>query len=271
MIQVIVFEEICTVPFGLLGRLLEKVLHIGTHGFALHRFTAGKPEVTAEMVSGAEPLFDQRQLPRGIQTAAETAFHIIPVLVFAVAGFQLRAKRIGRSHHAVFSGRRRAVNGQIVGTDHLGREQLGQQRHPSLPEMEGERLFCMGSTVKAQIFPEGCPYCLCQFLAAQCAGAGKRRRQTFFPRRQHRRLLSEHSFPAGGLKRVYQLVFRHPLLSGKLVFRGKKGSGMRLPQSRQRGALRQLFFVDGIFQCQPCQIVIHGLMSVTRPRGKQLF
>ena len=108
-----VFEEICTVPFGLFGRLIEKVLHIGTHGFALHRFTAGKPEVTAEMVSGAEPLFNQRQLPRGIQTAAETAFHIIPVLVFAVAGFQLRAKRIGRPHHAVFSGRRRAVNGQI--------------------------------------------------------------------------------------------------------------------------------------------------------------
>ena len=137
--------------------------------------------------------------------------------------------------------------------------------------MEGERLFCMGSTVKAQIFPEGCPYCLGQFLTAQRAGTGKRRRQTFFPRRQHRRLLSEHSFPAGGLKRVYQLVFRHPFLSGKLVFRGKKGSRMHLPQSRQRGALRQLFFVDGIFQCQPCQIVIHSLMSVTRPRGKQLF
>ena len=167
LIQVIVFEEICTVPFGLFGRLIEKVLHIGTHGFALHRFTAGKPEVTAEMVSGAEPLFNQRQLPRGIQTAAETAFHIIPVLVFAVAGFQLRAKRIGRPHHAVFSGCRRAVNGQIVGADHFGREQLGQQRHPSLPEMEGERLFCMGSAVKAQIFPEGCPYCLCQFLTAQ--------------------------------------------------------------------------------------------------------
>lgn len=33
--------------------------------------------------------------------------------------------------------------------------------------MEGERLFCMGSAVKAQIFPEGCPYCLCQFLTAQ--------------------------------------------------------------------------------------------------------
>ena len=33
----------------------------------------------------------------------------------------------------------------------------------------------------------------------------------------------------------------------------------------------ELFFIDGIFQCQPCQIVIHGLMSVTRPRGKQLF
>ena len=56
------------------------------------------------MVSGAEPLFNQRQLPQGIQTAAETAFHIIPVLVFAVAGFQLRAKRIGRPHHAVFAG-----------------------------------------------------------------------------------------------------------------------------------------------------------------------
>ncbi|MFR4414150.1 MAG: hypothetical protein ACLT4C_02085 [Butyricicoccus sp.] len=25
----------------------------------------------------------------------------------------------------------------------------------------------MGSTVKAQIFPEGCPYCHCQFLTAQ--------------------------------------------------------------------------------------------------------
>ena len=92
---------------------------------------------------------------------------MIPVLVFAVAGFQLRAKRIGRPHHAVFSGRRRAVNGQIVGADHFGREQLGQQRHPSLSEMEGERLFCMSSAVKAQIFPEGCPYCLCQFLTAQ--------------------------------------------------------------------------------------------------------
>lgn len=33
--------------------------------------------------------------------------------------------------------------------------------------MEGERLFCMGSIVKAQIFPEGCPYCHCQFLTAQ--------------------------------------------------------------------------------------------------------
>lgn len=94
LIQIIVFEEICTVPFGLFGRLIEKVLHIGTHGFALHYFTAGKPEVTAEMVSGAKPLFNQRQLSRGIQTAAETAFHIIPVLVFAVAGFQLRAKRL---------------------------------------------------------------------------------------------------------------------------------------------------------------------------------
>ena len=59
-------QEICTVSFGLFGRLIEKVLHIGTHGFALHRFTAGKPEVTAEMVSGAEPLFNQRQLSRGI-------------------------------------------------------------------------------------------------------------------------------------------------------------------------------------------------------------
>lgn len=152
LIQVIVFEEICTVPFGLFGRLIEKVLHIGTHGFALHRFTAGKPEVTAEMVSGAEPLFNQRQLSRGIQTAAETAFHIIPVLVFAVAGFQLRAKRIGRPHHAVFSGRRRAVNGQIVGADHFGREQLGQQRYPSLPEMEGERLFAWAVPSKRRYF-----------------------------------------------------------------------------------------------------------------------
>lgn len=25
--------------------------------------------------------------------------------------------------------------------------------------MEGEQLFCMGSAVKAQIFPEGCQYC----------------------------------------------------------------------------------------------------------------
>ena len=88
------------------------------------------------MVSGAEPLFNQRQLSRGIQTAAETAFHVIPILIFAVAGFQLRA-RIGRPHHSVFAGRRRAVNGQIVGADHFGREQLGQQRHPSPPKWRG--------------------------------------------------------------------------------------------------------------------------------------
>ena len=209
------------------------------------------------MVSGAEPLFNQRQLPRGIQTAAETAFHIIPVLVFAVAGFQLRAKRIGRPHHAVFAGSRRAVNGQIVSADHLGREQLGQQRHPSLSEMEGERLFCMGSAVKAQIFPEGCPYCSVSSspfsVPGQASAADrlspKASEQAAFVRAQLSSGRTEVRTPVG---------FSPSIPVGKAGIPRQKGSGMRLPQSRQRGALRQLFFVDGIFQCQPCQIVIHG-------------
>ena len=44
---------------------------------------------------------------------------------------------------------------------------------------------------------------------------------------------------------------------------------MRLPQFFQRGALRKLFFVDGIFQRQPCQIVIHSLPGIACPGSKQ--
>lgn len=271
LIQVIVFEEIRAVPRGLLCRLIEKVLHIGTHGFAGRRLAPGKPEMAAEMVAGAGLLLDERELFWGIQTAAEAAFHIIPVFVLLFIGAQLCAQGVGRANHAVSACRRRAVNGQIVGADHLGREQTGQQRNPPFPEMQRERLFCMGIAVKVQVFPKGLADRVRKFLAAQRAGAGKRCRQAFFPRGQHGRLLSQNGFPARGLDGVHKLVFRHPFLPGKPVFRGEKSRGMRAPQSIQRRTLGQLFFVYGVFEREPRQIVVHGLTGVADPRGEQLF
>ena len=271
MIEVIVFEEIRAVPLGLLCRLLGKTLNVGAHRFTGRRLAPGKPEMAAEMVAGAGLLLDERELPRGIQTAAEAAFHIVPVLVLLFIGAQLCAQGVGRANHAVSACRRRAVNGQIVGADHLGREQTGQQRNPPFPKMQRERLFCMGIAVKAQVFPKGLADRVRKFLAAQRAGAGKRRRQAFFPRGQHGRLLSQNGFPPRGLDGVHKLVFRHPFLPGKPVFRGEKSRGMRAPQSIQCGTLGQLFSVYGVFEREPRQIVVHGLTGVAGPRGEQLL
>ena len=151
-------------------------------------------------------------------------------------------------------------------------KQLGQQRHPSLSEMESERLFCMSSAVKAQIFPEGCPYCLRQFLTAQSAGAGKRRRQTFFPRRQNRRLLFEHSFPAGGLEARIPAGFSPSTPVGKAgIPRQKRQRHAPAAAPSSAGRSGSSFSVDGIFQREPCQIVIHGLMSVTAHEANSFF
>ena len=104
------------------------------------------------MVSGAEPLFNQRQLPQGYRLRPKQLPHN--------PGPRFRGRRIPAAREAHWTpapcpfspGRRRAVNGQIVGADHFGREQLGQQRHPSLPEMEGERLFAWAVPSKRRYF-----------------------------------------------------------------------------------------------------------------------
>ena len=90
--------------------------------------------------------------PRGIRTAAETAFHVIPILIFPVAGFQLRAQRVGRPRHSVSPAAAGQSMARIIGADHFGREQLGQQRYPSLPEMEGERVFAWAVPSKRRYF-----------------------------------------------------------------------------------------------------------------------
>ena len=140
------------------------------------------------------------------------------------------AQGIGRPHHAVFSHRRRSADGQIVGADHLRGEQLRQQWSPPLSEMEGKGRFGVGGAVKAEIFLEGGPDRRRYLIPAHNAGTGKSLRQSLFPRGQHRQSLPKHGFPSGGLYGVHQLVFLHPLLPGKLIFRFKKRGSMGLPQ-----------------------------------------
>ena len=221
--------------------------------------------MAAEMVAGAGLLLDERELFWGIQTAAETAFHIIPVFVLRLIERSCARRALdARTMPFPPAAAERSMARSSVRTISVVNRRVSSGTHRS-PKCR-ERLFCMGIAVKVQVFPKGLADRVRKFLADQRAGAGKRRRQAFFPRRQHRRLLSQNGFPPRGLDGVHKLVFRHPFLPGKPVFRGeKKGRGMRAPQSIQCGTRRQLFFSQTAFsEREPRQIVVHG------PDGRRL-
>ena len=123
------------VALGLLGGLLEKALRVGAHGLARHALAAGEPEMAAEVIAGAAALLDARERLRGIEAAAEAALDVVVILRLAKLG----AQRVGRAHHPVLAGDRRAADGQLVGADDLDRQELGEQRRPAVAEMKAER------------------------------------------------------------------------------------------------------------------------------------
>ena len=86
LIEVAVFDVSGPVSLGLLLCLLKKPLGIGADRFVGRRLPTGEPEVAAQMVSGAVPLLHQCQFFGSVQTAAEAAFHIVPILGFPLIG-----------------------------------------------------------------------------------------------------------------------------------------------------------------------------------------
>ena len=198
--------------------------------------------MAAEMVAGAGLLLDERELPRGIQTAAETAFHIIPVFVLLFIGAQLCAQGVGRANHAVSACRRRAVNGQIVGADHLGREQTGQQRNPPFPEMQRERLFAWASPSKCRYFRKASQIASASSSPLSVPGQASAADRPFSHGASTGGFCPRTDFHRADWTAYTSWFFRHPFLPGKPVFRGEKSRGMRAPQSIQCGTPGQLFF-----------------------------
>ena len=86
LIEVAVFDVSGPVSLDLLLCLLKKPLGIGADRFVGRRLPTGEPEVAAQMVSGAVPLLHQCQFFGSVQTAAEAAFHIVPILGFPLIG-----------------------------------------------------------------------------------------------------------------------------------------------------------------------------------------
>ena len=95
--------------------------------------------MAAEVIAGAAALLDARERLRGIEAAAEAALDVVVILRFALVRAKLGAQRVGRAHHAVLAGDRRAADGQLVGADDLDRQELGEQRRPAVAEMKAER------------------------------------------------------------------------------------------------------------------------------------
>ena len=150
---------------------------------------------------------------------------------------------------------------------------LGQQRHPLVPRNAERTAFLHGHrAVKVQVFPKGLrgsasasssPLSVPgQASAADRPFSHGVSTGGFWPRTD---------FHRADWTRVDKLVFRHPFLPGKPVFRGEKSRGMRAPQPIQCGTPGQLFFVYSVFEREPRQIVVHGLTGVAGPRGEQLL
>ena len=222
------------------------------------------------MVSRAELLLNARERLGGVDAAAEAALDVVAILRLVLVGAQARAQRVRDFDHAVFSRHSGAADGQIVRADDLGRQELCEQRRPFVAEVKVKGLFLVHRAVELQIFLEGCAHGGLQLRRAQRAGAGKRRGKPLFPRGKQRRLLRKHRFPPRRLERVDKLIFLHPLLARKLIFRGEEFLCMAAAQLGEHGTHRQLLLIGCVFKCQPRKLVKNALARVTRPGGKKL-
>ena len=221
------------------------------------------------MVSRAELLLDARERLGGVDAAAEAALDVVAILRLVLVGVQARAQRVRDFDHAVFSRHSGAADGQIVRADDLGRQELCEQRRPFVAEVKVKGLFLVHRAVELQVFLEGCAHGGLQLRCAQRAGAGKRRGKPLFPRGKQRRLLRKHRFPPRRLERVDELVFLHPLLTRKLIFRGEEFLCMAAAQLGEHGTHRQLLLIGRVFKCQPRKLVKNALARVARPSGKK--
>ena len=225
--------------------------------------------MAAEVIAGAAALLDARERLRGIEAAAEAALDVVVILRFALVRAKLGAQRVGRAHHAVLAGDRRAADGQLVGADDLDRQELGEQRRPLIAEVKTEQRFFMGRAVKLQVFLKRRADGGLQIVRVERARAGEGLGESLFPRGEQRRLLPKDRSPAGGLERIDELVLVHPLLSRELIFRGKKFCGVGAAQLREHGADGKLLFIDGVFQREPREVVERGAPCVVRPKGEE--
>ena len=254
---------------GLLRRLLIQLLAVAAGRHIRRRVPPGKPQPAPQVVPGAPLLLDGAQLLWGIHAPPEAPLDIRPVRLRPLVGAQHGPQRVRRPDKPRLSGMGRPADSQIVGAHQLCWRYLGHKCDPP-PVVEVQPQLRLGPhpSVKAQILPEARPNVLLQLLwadvpAAQCPV------QSLVPGRHQPCGLPQHAFPPGRLHRVYQLIPRHPLLPGGLVFHGEELPGMGLPQLLQCGPLGQLLFIRRIFQGQPRQIVHHRLPHIPQPRVKQ--
>ena len=168
--------------------------------------------MTAEMAAAAAALFDERKLLGGIYASAEAALDIDAVLALTLIGAEPRAQGIGRTHHTVFPRFRTAAEGQLVRADKFGGQELGEQRHPLVAEMEMKQTFPGDGSVEMQILSKCCADGGLYVVGIQCAGTFQGCREPLFPRCQQRRFLPQNRPPACGLEGIDELVLTHPLL-----------------------------------------------------------
>ena len=250
---------------GLLRRLLIQLLAVAAGRHIRRRVPPGKPQPAPQVVPGAPLLLDGAQLLWGIYAPPEAPLDIRPVRLRPLVGAQHGPQRVRRPDKPRLSGMGRPADSQIVGAHQLCWRYLGHKCDPP-PVVEVQPQLRLGPhpSVKAQILPEARPNVLLQLLradvpAAQCPV------QSLVPGRHQPCGFPQHAFPPGRLHGVYQLIPRHPLLPGGLVFHGEELPGMGLPQLLQCGPLGQLLFIRRIFQGQPRQIVHHRLPHIPQP------
>ncbi len=269
LMQVEVVCEGGAVQPGLFLGLLVKTLRVRADELVRRARAPCEPQVAAQVVAGAELLLDARELVGRIDAAAEAALDVAAVLRFVLVGAQTRAQRVRDLDHAVFARHGRAADGQIVRADDLRRQELGEKRCPLVVKVQLEPAFFMHCTVELQVFFKCRAHGDLKLRGVHRAGAGERLRKPLFPRGENGRLLPEDRLPAVGLHGVDELIFLHPLLSRKLIFRREEFLRVLAAEIGKHRALGQLLFIRRVLERQPAQLVENVLPRVARPVGKE--